>query len=402
MAENQTINLKKPLDNLIFDRTTNDIVEGNKKGYYNYNDLNRIEIWCRYLSDYLNNYNYSNTLITKTNWIMSDLPYNAELERIRNNIQILKNVFQAISEIPQNLNLMTIEKANIIENILYEIDYILCGMENDFTYCGVSECGQERLWQQKFRKQRNWNTQSYKLSQYTENDTLKTISAPNNKNVSFHTSKLQLTQIDKRDDVYSSVNDLNMSFQSIDNLVGFECDYYEVRNIIADSSFENDIWNGANYSTVESLFDNRSLYFPVGTTIVATINVDRPILGHKYYGRRYIKTNGNNAPADCRFELFGGDGEGLNWVFAWNQGDYPNWNFESAIHEITSINYEETKQTIIRCFNVSTTSDTWIDGVMLIDLTEAFGIGKEPTKDWCDNNIPYFKDTHTIKIRKES
>ena len=51
---------------------------------------------------------------------------------------------------------------------------------------------------------------------------------------------------------------------------------------------------------------------------------------------------------------------------------------------------------------MSTTSDTWIDGVMLIDLTEAFGIGKEPTKDWCDNNIPYFKDTHTIKIRKES
>ncbi len=32
----------------------------------------------------------------------------------------------------------------------------------------------------------------------------------------------------------------------------------------------------------------------------------------------------------------------------------------------------------------------WFDGVMLIDLTKAFGAGNEPTKEWCDSNIPYF------------
>lgn len=40
----------------------------------------------------------------------------------------------------------------------------------------------------------------------------------------------------------------------------------------------------------------------------------------------------------------------------------------------------------------------WFDGVMLIDLTEAFGAGFEPTKAWCDENIPYFLGTKVIDI----
>lgn len=32
------------------------------------------------------------------------------------------------------------------------------------------------------------------------------------------------------------------------------------------------------------------------------------------------------------------------------------------------------------------------DGLVIIDLTECFGAGKEPTKAWCDSNIPYFRN----------
>ncbi len=170
----------------------------------------------------------------------------------------------------------------------------------------------------------------------------------------------------------------------------------ELKNIINDSSFENDKWDGANYSTSEKLYGNRSLYFPVDTTIVSNIEIERPVIGHIYYGRRYIKTNGNNTPADCRFEVWGADGENKNWVYAWNQGDYSEWGFDSAIHKITSVDYPETDRTIVRCFNVNTTADTWIDGVMLIDLTEAFGTGNEPTKEWCDENIPYFENSFIV------
>lgn len=158
-------------------------------------------------------------------------------------------------------------------------------------------------------------------------------------------------------------------------------------NLIPDASFEDNQWNDANYSTEVYRLGSRSLYFPIGTTIVANIAIPRPIVGHKYYGRRYIKTNGNNTPSDCRFEMYAGDGEGLNWVFAWNQGNYPEWGFDSAIHEVTVINYDESVQTKIRCFNVATTADTWVDDLLLVDLTDMFGAGHEPSKEWCDDNL---------------
>jgi hypothetical protein len=40
----------------------------------------------------------------------------------------------------------------------------------------------------------------------------------------------------------------------------------------------------------------------------------------------------------------------------------------------------------------------YFNGLMLVDLTESFGAGKEPTKEWCDKNIPYFLGTKTIQI----
>lgn len=39
----------------------------------------------------------------------------------------------------------------------------------------------------------------------------------------------------------------------------------------------------------------------------------------------------------------------------------------------------------------------YIDDVMLIDLTAAFGSGNEPTQDWCKENIEYFAGNTTIQ-----
>ena len=35
-------------------------------------------------------------------------------------------------------------------------------------------------------------------------------------------------------------------------------------------------------------------------------------------------------------------------------------------------------------------------GVLMIDLTVAFGAGNEPTIDWCDENIQYFDGSKNI------
>lgn len=140
------------MDNLIFDRTQFDIINKTSKGYYNYTDLNRVETWCGYLAEILNHYNYHANITTKKDWTMLNFPTESEMERIRQNVNILKQAYFSFTEIPENLDYMTLQKANDIERILYEIDKILKHMENNFIYAGVGNVGSNRIWQQRFRR----------------------------------------------------------------------------------------------------------------------------------------------------------------------------------------------------------------------------------------------------------
>ncbi len=158
-------------------------------------------------------------------------------------------------------------------------------------------------------------------------------------------------------------------------------------NLVPNPSFEADAsWSNVAYDSSEKCFGNRSQKFAVGTSI-STCPMSVPVVGHTYYGRHYLKSNGNNAPSDCRFEWFAGDGPGLNFIFGWNRGDWPDWGMESSLIEVTSVNGSAY---VCRSFVVNGTAEMWADGLMILDLTAAFGAGREPDKAWCDANIPFF------------
>lgn len=38
----------------------------------------------------------------------------------------------------------------------------------------------------------------------------------------------------------------------------------------------------------------------------------------------------------------------------------------------------------------------YFDNLLFVDLTETFGEGNEPDKEWCDNHIDYFDGSSTI------
>lgn len=124
------------MENLIFDRTQNDLDQGTTKGYYNYTDLNRVESWCEYLAILLTSYSYPVSISIKKDWTMTDLPNVNDMERIRSNVDKIKIAFHAYTEIPENLDYMTIEKANSIEKILVEIDTLISNMVYQFLYSG--------------------------------------------------------------------------------------------------------------------------------------------------------------------------------------------------------------------------------------------------------------------------
>ena len=50
----------------------------------------------------------------------------------------------------------------------------------------------------------------------------------------------------------------------------------------------------------------------------------------------------------------------------------------------------------IRNFIRQSNHDVIIDSMVLIDLTNDFGEGNEPTLDWLDKHISYFDDTISI------
>lgn len=133
--------LGKPFDNLIYDRTAADVsrvtdltrkmrsgtasdaertewLEGRMKGAWNVSDLNRIENWTIYLTDFLAQQGYTaNTFLRRTAWTKADFPTRSDIGRIRRNVEALQNCFFALPdwcEIVYN-GTMNFDQANVLE-----------------------------------------------------------------------------------------------------------------------------------------------------------------------------------------------------------------------------------------------------------------------------------------------
>ena len=130
------------MENLIFDRTQSDLENGTSKGYYNCADLNRVETWCEYLANLLTSYSYPVSITIKKDWNMSDLPNVNDMERVRSNVNKIKTAFHAYTGVPENLNYMTIAKANAIVKILSEIDFLTKNMISCFRYSNTFNAGE--------------------------------------------------------------------------------------------------------------------------------------------------------------------------------------------------------------------------------------------------------------------
>lgn len=70
---------------------------------------------------------------------------------------------------------------------------------------------------------------------------------------------------------------------------------------------------------------------------------------------------------------------------------WTRWGILQTASSSESVNYN-----IIFSSQWATNFTITFDALMCVDLTEAFGAGNEPTKAWCDENIPYFEDSYTL------
>lgn len=127
------------IDELIFDRTQSDITNDTDKAYIDYKDLNRVEEAVKYLSDILNENHYYNSVNVKK-WEIDDIRKQEDCERIKENYEILKNAYFYKFNVP-DFDWETIEEANDIEKILFDINVLIKNMYAVFRYVNTFNSG---------------------------------------------------------------------------------------------------------------------------------------------------------------------------------------------------------------------------------------------------------------------
>lgn len=125
------------------------------KGAYNNTDLNRVGEAINYLANLLNTYGYVNTATAKTDWQIGDKPNPEQMTDYLNNLNKLKTAFTvkpSTPNLPKDMVDLLYSEANNIEKFLFDIDELLRAMAKTFVYSGITGSGQNRIWQQRFRR----------------------------------------------------------------------------------------------------------------------------------------------------------------------------------------------------------------------------------------------------------
>lgn len=147
-------------------------------------------------------------------------------------------------------------------------------------------------------------------------------------------------------------------------------------------------------------YSNDSLKL-TGTTSTAelyatTNSASLPLVnGHSYYVRAEIK----QSALVGSFQVYlGGSTAGSITEPSFFSGKKPSAvNTWTIVSGITTRTFPTGNHKMRLDFdNGKVAGDLYIDGLMVIDLTEAFGSAFTPTQAWCDANIPYFTGTKTI------
>ena len=186
-------------------------------------------------------------------------------------------------------------------------------------------------------------------------------------------------------------------------------DEYKITNLIANGSFENGLENWVTSEgkftpeivsdayhgnkAIKLLTDNDTDYGYASSSIIQVLNGKIPLLNHKYYAISYYKNSNDYHVADRRYEWWSGDD--CTIVFGENNIPSDNWiktaSIQSPKEQCVSRTYW-----YIRDFIRQSNHDVIIDSLVLIDLTNDFGEGNEPTLEWLNNHISYFDDTISI------
>lgn len=126
--------------NLITDRTHLDVALGTKKGYYNYDDLNRVSSAMDYLASELSRYGHAVPGYSKGPvWTELDEPNQQQMNQYLASAAAIRSAITALKttpEVPGSMNNFTYDDANNLEKILVDIENLLDSITRVFIRSG--------------------------------------------------------------------------------------------------------------------------------------------------------------------------------------------------------------------------------------------------------------------------
>ena len=128
------------LNKLIFDRKKQDVLNRTPKGYYNNSDIQRINDYIKYMSDFL-----KLNLNVKNDYALGQVITQADMQLILNNIDAIRKKWYDAKDTPQTPIVVGYDyiSANNVESILQALYDFAISIQTDFKYSGTFSSGQE-------------------------------------------------------------------------------------------------------------------------------------------------------------------------------------------------------------------------------------------------------------------
>lgn len=165
---------------------------------------------------------------------------------------------------------------------------------------------------------------------------------------------------------------------------------YVVKNLIMNGGLNSVAgWTFSNGSGYTISGGNVSYNFVGNWNDVVGQNIKLTALDNdKFYMRITARPSHNNYRVG-----FGTNSGGNNTFIAETLG-YNGVNFITSSFVVMPGHH--FNEFYFGLYNAGSSGTMAFDNALVINLTDIFGQGKEPSKIWCDNNIPFFDGTMTI------
>ena len=133
-----------------FTGTDDELAEWNSnlKGSYNASDLNRVGNAMNYVAARFTESGYHPVISPRIDWTEDDIPRQSDMERYLADLTALRGVLSVLPttpEVPEDMDGLTYQEANNIEQILLDIDRLLTNIFATWVYSGDVFSGEAQV-----------------------------------------------------------------------------------------------------------------------------------------------------------------------------------------------------------------------------------------------------------------